>query len=409
MTTASGLGPLIVVTPESPLPAIHGARVDIWNRWRMLHTLGWTLVLVTWRADGEAPDPATARALGQVFARIHWLDKPSGLSGLLVRMAGLPRHSPHVWTRRIGAGQLAAMKSDLKGQRPAGVVLDSLYGALAARALARHFRAPLLHRAHNIEHLYMPKQARVAQGLKRRLAIRLASVHLRRLENEIHREAAWTFDISQNDLTFWRKLGFSRGSWLPPLVDAPPTATLAWQDRLYDVLYLGNLNTPNNVAGLAWFFDSVMPELDKRRPGLRVAVAGSHPSDQVRALVSACPGASLLANPVDVAQVRAEGRVLINPVLSGSGVNVKSVEMLFTDSPIVTTRIGVQGLSADVQAAFKVCDDPAEFAAAINTALEHGPMQDAARDAARAVFGPQAAEELSTRLLALLGQHGPTV
>ena len=405
MTPACTLGPLIVVTPETPWPAIHGARVDVWNRWRMLRSIGWRLVLVTWREAGETQDATTDAALSQVFEHVSWLEKPSGAGGLLNRLVGLPRHSPHVWTRRIGATQLAALNTVLQGQRPVGVVLDSLYGALAARKLARHLKVPLLHRAHNIEHMYMLRQALAAQGLKRKLAVRLASLHLRRLETEIHREAAWTFDISQCDLAFWRKLGCDRSSWLPPLVDALPAATSAWQDRPYDVLYLGNLHTPNNVAGLAWFFNLVMPELDKLRPGLRIAVAGSHPNERVRSLVAACSGASLLANPVNVAQVRAQGRVLVNPILFGSGVNVKSVEMLFTDSPIVTTRIGVQGLSADVQDAFSVTDDPVQFAAVINKALEQGPVQDAARDAARAAFGSQAAGELSTRLLALLGQH----
>jgi hypothetical protein len=403
MKAVRALSPLVIVTPESPWPANHGARVDIWNRWRMLRELGWRLVLVTWGKPHDRRDSGADTALSEVFEHTYWLDAASGLRGLLDRVVGLPRHSPHVWTRRINPVQLTELDTALGNLRPAGVVLDSLYGALAARKIAHHFAVPLLHRAHNIEHLYMAGQARTARSFKRSLTIRLASMHLRRLEMEIHREAAWTFDISQDDLRYWQERGFTRGSWLPPLMDALPIVGAEWKNRSYDVLYLGNLNTPNNVAALAWFFCAVVPELEKLRPSIRIAVSGSNPSKMVRAMVGRCEGACLLENPADVTQIRAQARVLINPARSGSGVNVKSVEMLFTDSPIVATTVGVQGLSPEVQAVFSVTDDPAAFAKLISNGLDQGPVPAEARNAARAAFGRGAASDLSARLVALLG------
>jgi len=404
MTLEKACGPLVVIAPEAPWPPNHGARVDILNRWRQLQALGWSLILVTWCGKGEDCADADLE-LAQIFERIYWLGKPDGIVGIFDRLAGLLWHSPHVWVRRIRTNQLSALTISLQGRRPVGIVLDSLYGALAARSLAQTLNLPLLHRAHNIEHLYMSKQARSARGVKRKLALWVASWHLRRLETEIRHEVNWTFDISQSDLMFWRARGFDHGSWLPPIVCSLPAAKISWQDRPYDVLYLGNLHTPNNVAGLDWFFKLVLPKLHNLRPNLRVAVAGSLPSAYVRSLISASPNVTLVANPENVDYVRAQGRILINPVLEGSGVNVKSVEMLFTDSPIVTTRAGVQGLAAEAKVAFHVTDDPIEFAASIDEALRRGPVADLARAQARALFGSRTVNDLSDQLLALTGRQ----
>lgn len=398
-------GLLVIVTMECPWPAVHGARVDIWNRWRMLRALGWRLVLVTWEDSHQVRDAGVSARLGEVFEQVHWLPKSRGAMAMLWRLAGLLHHSPHVWSRSISAVGMAGVVEALEGQQPDAVILDSLYGALAARRLARQFGVPLLYRAHNIEHLYMPHQARVAKGFKRRLALVLASLHLRRLETEIHGEALWTFDISQEDLDFWKSRGYGCSSWLPPFVpsgNAESVVRLPWGERPYDIVYLGNLNTPNNVAGLAWFFEQVMQQLLKYKPEVSVLIAGSNPSPHIRALVAGQERAVLLPNPADANHVRAQGRVLINPVLVGSGVNVKSVEMLFTDSPVVTTGVGVQGLAADVKAAFLVADDADRFAEFVAGALAGGPVADDVRQRARAFFGTEAAQTLSMQLHELL-------
>ena len=68
-------------------------------------------------------------------------------------------------------------------------------GAEASRA-ARAAAAPLIYRSHNLEFLYMARQARAARLTRDRLAWRLACVGLRRFEQELVHRASWVFDIS---------------------------------------------------------------------------------------------------------------------------------------------------------------------------------------------------------------------
>ncbi len=402
-----GPGTLVVVAMETLWPPTHGGRVDRWNRWKLMKALGWRLLFVGWTQDDSHEAPAHREAMAQLFDQCFFFANRRSAGSLLRRLAMLPWHSPHMSARFVPSGQRHGLVEALRGRRPDAVMMDGLYGADLGMALARDLGVPLFYRSHNIEHLYMRRQAGAARGWKRRIAARLAALHIESAERRLIAAADWMFDISADDMRYWRQRGVERISLLPPLLDIPATpaaGTIApgWDQRRYDAVYLGNLNTPNNVEGIAWFMDAVLPPLRAARPGISILIAGSNPSARLRDLVAGQAGIDLLPNPESVSETRALGRVMINPVLQGSGVNVKSVEMLFTDSPVVTTPVGVQGLDEATRSAFLISDDPAEFASRIIAALAGGPVIDETRIAARAAFGIGGARAFSAELAGLL-------
>jgi glycosyltransferase involved in cell wall biosynthesis len=131
------------------------------------------------------------------------------------------------------------------------------------------------------------------------------------------------------------------------------------------------------------------------RPAASALVAGFAPDDEVRALVARSPGVQLMPDPPDVWPLYASARVLVNPARSGSGVNIKSVEMLQMGVPIVSTPVGVGGLPEEIRAQFVVAGDAASFAQKINDALNGRIGVDLqARKRARMMFSPQAIDEV---------------
>lgn len=122
---------------------------------------------------------------------------------------------------------------------------------------------------------------------------------------------------------------------------------------------------PNNVQGLVWFLEKVAPQLLDARPGLRLFIAGSRPSDRIRAALAARPEVTLIENPPDAVSVLRDAEVLINPVFAGSGVNIKSVEMLFSPAELVSTPQGVAGLPDEVKRCFRISQDESGFASAV--------------------------------------------
>ncbi len=147
---------------------------------------------------------------------------------------------------------------------------------------------------------------------------------------------------------------------------------------------------PNNVQGVVWLLEEVLPLLRREHPQATVVVAGSKPVSAVTDAVSRADGVTLLADVPDPAAVLASARVLVNPVLVGSGVMLKLIDMLMTDKPIVTTPQGAAGLPDDVLTTLRVAADAPAFAGQLAAALKDDHIDAALRRKSRAHFSPEA-------------------
>jgi hypothetical protein len=398
---------LIVVTHEPPFPLTHGGRVDQFNRYSYLKSMGWQIVLVTWvRASVNKDLECLRRQLSEAFTDVVFLKNDLTIGNLLFRLFALPVHSQHISNLYVFARKRRWLARRLEAYRPSAIILDHLYAGLLARALAVDMKIPLLYRSNNIEHVYVPEMMRASTKLSVKLKFFLASLHLKDFEFDIQRKSAWTFDCSNDDLQYWRSLGFDRNSWAPPLINPvlrTAIVTLPRGERPYDAVFLGSLRSAANIEAVHWFLKDVMPILVTKKADIKILIAGSTPAEALRRMIDDCPGVTLLSDPESAVAVRSQGRVLINPVLGGSGINVKQVEMLFEDAPIVTTAFGVRGFDAETRECFLVADGPADFAEKIIYALNVKGVEG--RETARARFSGGGASLFARELECVLDRR----
>jgi hypothetical protein len=344
-------GRLIVLTLDLPYPPNYGHKVDQFNRWKGFAERGWKIRLICWRSPQDPPmAPDDVQSLADIFESVEILPIGYDIISLTKRLALLPRYPSHVASRIPTADARRRIYAEARAFSPDAVILDGIYGGVLGEELARICQVPMIVRGHNIEHQYFAAQARAVRSAKSKLKWRIAHFGLERYETALIRRAAWTFDISAEDVRYWQARGVDRISWAPTVYSGKRHGTiLPATERLFDVAYIGNMRLPNNLAGLAWFVDEILPILNGHRPDIRYCFAGANPSDEALAIFSRAPQIMLVPNAPDADKILAHGRVLINPILSGSGVNVKSIDMLRYDAPIVTTSIGAQGLGFEIE------------------------------------------------------------
>jgi hypothetical protein len=358
---------LVVVAQEFPYPPNHGGRADVWRRLLALKALGVNLALVCWYEDGiTTPSESELEAVRAVVDTLVIVAKKGGGRSALIRLGriamGTPSHAAARVLDQVDFDQ-AVLKLVLFNAN--AVLLDSPYGGIFAGRLSKQLGLPMFYRSHNIEHIYFQSQAAAATSLRNKLAWGLACVNLYRFEKRMQLDSKISFDISADDLHFWKLKGLKNGVWLPPLPEAAlaleqPTTMPIPQAR--ELSFLGNLHAPNNVRGLVWFVQEVMSIVWKVRPKTVFTIAGACPGDAVRCLVDQHSGVELVENVADVPSFLTASRVLVNPVLTGSGVNVKTLDMLMTERPIVSTQQGVAGLPPEIQTLCLVAARPAELA-----------------------------------------------
>lgn len=160
-----------------------------------------------------------------------------------------------------------------------------------------------------------------------------------------------------------------------------------------DLLFVGQSTDPN-CAGLKWFFEEVWPLLADR--GYKLKIVG-----QVDMLVRKnIPGiydrfrAHFVGPVVDLVPYYKAARCVFAPMVSGTGISIKTAEALALGKPFVGTSKAYRGMPMDQieRAGLKPHDDPRAFADAIVQALSNEHLAaSVSRNVYRAVFSRQAA------------------
>ena len=145
------------------------------------------------------------------------------------------------------------------------------------------------------------------------------------------------------------------------------------------VLFVGNLSYRPNVDGLRWLVEEVMPAV---RTPVRFIVAGPG-SDRLPWLPARYEA---LGYVDDLAPWYAQASVAVAPLLLGSGTRIKILEAWASNVPVVSTSVGVDGLGGEHGKELLIADDPAVFAASIDTVLRSPELGRQLAAAAAAQF-----------------------
>jgi len=147
----------------------------------------------------------------------------------------------------------------------------------------------------------------------------------------------------------------------------------------FTMLFLGSFRHEPNIAALDWFADRVLPRVLARRPVARLVVVGSDPPP--RHPYAGRTAIEIRGFVEDVREPLSRYAVFVCPILSGSGVRVKLLEAFASGIPVVSTRLGAEGLARQDGEFCLLADDPESFA-----------------DKVLQVFdGPQVSAEMSAR------------
>ena len=147
----------------------------------------------------------------------------------------------------------------------------------------------------------------------------------------------------------------------------PAPGSVSMQGR-EGVLFVAGFRHPPNVDAAVWFVGEVMPLLRARRPGVRLALVGSSPTDEVLALAGDDVAVTGFVTDDELERWYARSRVAIAPLRFGGGMKGKVLEALRHGVPCVTTSTGVQGLGA-AHAFMAGIDDAREMADRIDVLL----------------------------------------
>jgi glycosyltransferase involved in cell wall biosynthesis len=149
----------------------------------------------------------------------------------------------------------------------------------------------------------------------------------------------------------------------------------------FTMLFLGSFRHEPNIVALDWFVNDVLPRILSRRPEARLVVVGSDAPPR-HPYADRAPAVEIRGFVDDIREPLARYAVFVCPVRSGSGVRVKLLEAFSSGIPVVSTRIGAEGLARQDAEFCLLAGQPEAFADKVLQIFDDPPF--AAEMAARA-------------------------
>jgi len=139
-----------------------------------------------------------------------------------------------------------------------------------------------------------------------------------------------------------------------------------------EILFVGTMGYLPNRDGMRWFCREILPLVRAQRPACRLTIAGSGGREYLAHLAQA--GTVEITGCVDdPTPCYQRASLAVAPLRSGGGSRLKILEAMALGRPVVTTRLGCEGLDLKSGEDVLIADEPAAFAAAIVSLLtDHG-------------------------------------
>ena len=229
--------------------------------------------------------------------------------------------------------------------------------------------------AHNIEHEIYLDSYKNARNLISRWIYKREAHLVKQMEDKLATTAREIWALTEHDAKYFSTLegagaGKVRVSHLPPGLEKLPDKQIG---KEFDIGLIGSWPWKPNEEGLQWFLQKVYPHLSTN---LSIHVAGRG----AEWLIDKYPNIKYRGFVPDAQEFMAQAKVVAIPILSGGGIQIKTLDAIASGSAIVATPVALRGIS-DPPQTLQRAKQPEDFANLLVSAIHSPAQQQISNDA----------------------------
>jgi glycosyltransferase involved in cell wall biosynthesis len=131
---------------------------------------------------------------------------------------------------------------------------------------------------------------------------------------------------------------------------------------------------PPNIDGVRWFINEVFPIIREARSDVVFDIIGARPPQDLERLNNKGYGVNVMGYIEEPSVYLERAAVMVVPLRAGGGMRVKILNALSQGLPIVTTKIGCEGIAVKSGNHLLVADSSCDFAQATLSLLNDQVM-----------------------------------
>jgi glycosyltransferase involved in cell wall biosynthesis len=256
-----------------------------------------------------------------------------------------------------GPRQIQSLETCLRNN-PDAVFIHEL-GAMCPFLRTRRALPLVFFDLNDIEHIALRRRLRYLPRLSARLKHYLLFPTLCRGEYKAIQLAHRTFVCSDKDRNYLtNRWGLKGVVKVPNAVRIPETQLITSEQTL---LFLGSYNYKPNIDAAEFLIQKIWPLVRRATPTATLKIAGT-PPDRIPSYHAGTQGVRFTGFVKELEDLYRKSRVVCAPILSGGGTRVKIIEAASYGKPIVSTRMGAEGIEMQDGIEIFLRDDPESFA-----------------------------------------------
>ncbi|MGH2490350.1 MAG: glycosyltransferase [Candidatus Limnocylindria bacterium] len=220
----------------------------------------------------------------------------------------------------------------------------------------------------NIEYDVQRRTAAVARSVPRKIFNYLDHLKLRLEEERSWRVVdACSVASAGDEATIRRAFSSARTAVVPNAVDTEFFSPRGGQPERGTVLFFGELGYYPNTDAVLFLLEDVMPLIKASNPSVRVVVVGPSAPPEIRRWAS--PDVLMTGRVEDIRPYLDRAHVVVVPLRIGGGTRLKILEAMAMGKPIVSTRLGAEGLAVTDQRDILLADGARAIADQVDRVL----------------------------------------
>ncbi len=359
---------ILQLARKFPYPLKDGEAIGVTNLAKSLAGFGCQITLLSMNTSKHYVDtssiPASAFGHYQDIHTVFLDNRVTAIGALKNIFAGTSYHVSRYYIEAFDEKlKMLLRKNDFDI-----VQLESVYMCPYIDTIRKNSNAKISMRSHNVEYEIWERIVSNNPLAPKNIYLHLQVERLKKYELETLNDVDFLVTVTQRDLDTYRKSGYTGpGLSSPTSMDSTVFnhEILPLDDLSF--CFIGSLDWMPNLEGLEWFLKDVWADLVKKYPMAKIHIAGRNTPDKIRALAN--KNIIIEGEVDDAIAFVSRHKVLVVPILSGSGIRVKILEGMALERVVVTTHIGAEGIDAVNQRDLIFADTAKEFFEALDAIL----------------------------------------
>lgn len=375
---------ILVLSPKPPWPPHDGGAVATMRCIEGLAANGARVSLLAMRTQKHRPDQNTGNKIPEFLEQYQTVNVDTRIRPWRMLSNLLLSDQPYDIERFRSRQFSEALHSLIADGNFNIIQCEGLVFSLYYDEIKRLTSAPVVLRAHNIEHRIREMMADNCTGRVRKAYLK----NLTRRVSKLETAAAQRFDavvpISEPDSRWFSSVSSGR----PVLLSETGADTAEYLNEpagpSLRVGFIGALDWQPNLEGIKWFLKHVWPCVSRAVPSATLHIAGRGARASAKRWLHGHK-VSFDGEVDDARSFMASMNVMIAPLFAGSGLRIKIIEAMSIGRTVVATPVAVSGLPAEDRRELFIATDTESFCSALTAVLKDPSLRASTGEAAVAL------------------------